>query len=221
MRRDDYACDERREIEAVLAEIGHGYLGVTTPDGWPSVVPLNFVYLDERVYFHGAHEGEKMASIALHPRVTFTVVDAAALIPSYWRHPRSACPATQYYRSVMIRGRARFVDDAREKAHALQAMMEKLQPEGGHVPITATSDVYQKALRNTAVTAIEVERMTGKFKFGQNLSGKKREEVLHGLRERNDPLDDLTVRRMLQFRPDRPESDAVGQTSSEDSPSAR
>ena len=197
--RDDA---ERAAIDAVLAEVGHGYLGITTPDGWPSVVPLNFVVAGGRLYFHGAAEGEKMESLARDPRASFTVVDAGSLVPSYLRHPRSACPATQYFRSVMIRGRARFVHDPEEKAFALQALMEKLQPEGGYEPIAADSALYRKALRNTAVTAIEIERMTGRFKFGQNLGAAKREAVVRGLRDRGEPVDRITVERMLEAASD-------------------
>ena len=187
---------DRELVESVLAEVGHGFLAIVTADGRPSAVPLNFVWLDGRVYFHGASEGEKMEAIAREPRVSFTIVDAGALIPSYFRHPRSACPATQYYRSVMVRGRARVVTDVEEKARALQALMEKLQPEGGHEAITAEAALYRKALRTTSVTAIEVECMSGKFKLGQNLSDRVRETVIRGLEERGGPGDSETAERM-------------------------
>lgn len=190
---------DRECLEAVLDEVGHGYLGVTGADGSPLVFPLNFVRSGDLVYFHGAPAGEKMSAIERDSRVGFTVVDAGSLIPSYLRNPRSACPATQYYRSVMIRGRARVVEDPREKARALQAMMEKLQPEGGHEVIEAEAELYVKALRVTAVVAIEIESMSGKFKFGQNLTDKVRENVTRGLIERGDVEDERTVQRMLAW----------------------
>lgn len=184
-------------IEELLATAEHGTLGIHCADGWPRAVPLNFVYLHGRIYIHGAHEGEKMTAMARDPRVGFTVVAAGSLIPSYLRHPRSACPATQYYRSVMIRGRARFVDEASEKAEALQALMEKLQPEGGHERITAGAALYRKALAGVAVTAIEIESLSGKFKHGQNLAAGVRERVVRGLLERGGALDRETASRIL------------------------
>ena len=186
-------------MERLLAEAAHGYLGAVRPDGWPVVVPLNFVYADGRVYFHGAAEGEKMESLVADDRVTFTVADGFSIVPSYFRDPRLACPATQYYKCVMIRGRARVVEDAAEKAAALQAMMEKLQPEGGHEPITVDNPIYRKSLRSTAVVAIEVEEMTGKFKFGQNLPRSAREVVAERLEARGCPIDHATVEAMRRY----------------------
>lgn len=183
----------------LLATAEHGYMGVLTPDGWPSVVPLNFVYADGRIYFHGAGEGEKMASVAENARVTFTVAEGFSILPSYFQDPERACPATQYFKCVMVRGRARTVEDAAEKARALQALMEKLQPEGGHEPITAESPLYRKSVRTTAVVAIEVERMTGKFKFGQNLPKDKRERVAERLEERGCPIDHATAGAMRRY----------------------
>jgi len=199
MRRTEYEMNEQEEIDKLLAEAGHGFLGILTEDGWPSSVPVNFVYAEGRVYFHGAYSGEKMEAIATGPRVTFTVVEDFSLIPSYFRDPRFACPATQYYRSVMIRGHVRVVEAVEEKAMALQALMEKLQPEGGYEPITAKAPMYRKSLKTTAVLAIEVERMTGKFKFGQNLPRSKREVVAESLEKRGCPIDHATVAEMRRF----------------------
>lgn len=193
VRRTDYEMTERDQMDQLLREATHGYLGLTGPDGWPRVVPLNFVTLDGKLYFHGATEGEKMDSIAADDRVTFVVVEDFSLVPSYFRDPKFACPATQYYKAVAIRGRARVVEDVDEKAKALQALMEKLQPEGGYVPITAEDKLYRKSLRTTAVVAVEIERMTAKFKFGQNLPTAKREAVADQLSARGCPIDHRTV----------------------------
>lgn len=196
IRRTDYETKEREQMEKLLSEATHGYLGLTAPDGWPRVVPLNFVTLDGKLYFHGATEGEKMDSIAADDRVSFVVVEDFSFVPSYFRDPKFACPATQYYKAVSIRGRARIVGDAVEKAKALQALMEKLQPEGGYIPITADEKMYRKSLRTTAVIAIEIEHMTGKFKFGQNLPTSKREDVAERLSARGCPVDHRTVAEM-------------------------
>lgn len=208
MRRMDYEMTEREQIELLLASAGHGYLGAIRADGWPLVVPLNFVYADGRIYLHGAPEGEKMAAIERDDRVTFTVVADYALIPSYFRDPRYACPATQYYKAAMVRGRARVVEETDEKARALQALMEKLQPEGGYVPITADEPLYRKSFKTTAVIAIEVEQMTGKFKFGQNLPSSKRDAVAERLEARGCPIDRATVDAMREYNPPKKEKKA-------------
>jgi len=199
VRRKDYEMVDRAEMEKLLATVEYGFLGAVAPDGWPLVVPLNFVFTDGRIYFHGALEGEKMETFARDDRVTFTVVEAFSLVPSYFRDPAFACPATQYYKSVVVRGRTRVVEDFEEKARALQSMMEKLQPEGGHLPIHADEPLYRKSLRTTGVVAIEIDRMTAKFKFGQNLPSTKRNEVASKLEARGCPVDLATVDAMRRY----------------------
>ena len=199
MRRRDYEMAERVEMEQLLATAEHGYLGLVTEDGWPMAVPLNFVFADGRIYFHGASEGEKMLSLEHQARVTFTVAEGFAIVPSYFRDPKLACPATQYYKCVMIRGTARVVSEVAEKAAALQALMTKLQPEGGHEPITADNPLYRKSLKTTAVVAIEIRRMTGKFKFGQNLPKSTRRLVAERLEGRGCPLDLETAGAMRRY----------------------
>ena len=194
MRRHEYAQQDPAEIERLFEEAEHGYLGVITTDGWPSVVPLNFVKIDKRIYLHGSARGEKMKAMAKNDRVTFTVVQDFSLIPSYFRDPKLACPATQYYRSAMVRGRARAVDCLEEKATALQALMDKLQPEGGFEPIKANAPLYRKSLETTSVTAVDIETLSAKFKFGQNPPSKKRRTIAEQLDQRGEPKDEETAR---------------------------
>lgn len=196
VRRTEYETQDREAIERLLARTTHGWLAFVDPDGWPAVLAVNHVWLDGRLWFHGALEGRKMESLARDPRVRFAVADAFSIVPSHFRDPELACPATQYYESVMIKGRARFVTDPAEKARALQALMEKLQPEGGHAPIRAGDPLYEKSLATTAVTVIEPEEITGKFKFGQNLPERKRLEVAGKLEARGCPLDAGTAGKM-------------------------
>jgi predicted FMN-binding regulatory protein PaiB len=77
--------------------------------------------------------------------------------------------------------------------------MEKLQPEGGYVPISADEPIYRKSLKTTGVVAIEIEEMTAKFKFGQNLPSSKREGLAERLEARGCPVDHATVEAMRRY----------------------
>jgi len=201
MRLSKRATSDTGRSEALLAELGHGYLAAVQPDGWPLLRPLNFVYLDGRVYFHGARKGEKMDTLVTGGRVAFVAARDFSVVPSHFVDSQRACPATQYYEAVMIRGRARIVSDPDEKARALQALMEKLQPEGGHVPITAREPLYAASLKSTAVVAIEVEEMTGKLSLGQDRTPTRRKRVIKGLQRRNAPGDAATIDAMRAAAP--------------------
>ncbi|WP_276354135.1 pyridoxamine 5'-phosphate oxidase family protein [Cohnella caldifontis] len=193
MRRKEFEVENREEIEAFLREKHDGVLTFRGSDGWPKAVPLNFVYHADAIYFHGSKAGEKMRGLADDPRAEFVVYEAHAFIPSYFSDPVRACPATVFFRSVRIRGTVSQVEDLQEKAGALGALMAAMQPEGGHAPIDAADPRYVPELKGVGVLRLDSESVSGKFKFGQNMSGKKREGVLAGLENRNWPGDPETM----------------------------
>ena len=192
MRRDELSSTDAAVFDEVASAAEIGELGLITADGTPRVVPLNFAAVEGRVYFHGARDGEKWSRLRADPRCSFSMVKAYSLIPSHWTAPRYACPATHFYKSVEIRGRCEPVDDLEEKAAALQALMEKYQPEGGHDPIRAADPVYAKALAGVAVFRVS-GAWTAKVKFGQNETPVRRRTWIEKLRERGEPRDLATA----------------------------
>ncbi|KAF9120537.1 hypothetical protein BGX30_003120 [Mortierella sp. GBA39] len=130
-------------------------------------------------YMHGSRFGEKMDHLAANPAVSFSVAEEYAIIPSYFTDPLMACPATSYFKSVTASGRVEIVQDLEEKAAAFTLFMNKLQPEGGYAPIDAANPKYASRLRG--------------FKFGQNLTEDKREQVLQGLDARGRSKDRETM----------------------------
>ncbi|MGE5596104.1 MAG: pyridoxamine 5'-phosphate oxidase family protein [Hyphomicrobiales bacterium] len=201
VRRKDYQHTGEAAILALLDGQAHGYLAFVRPDGSPGVVALNFARVGEIIYFHGALEGEKAESIRREPRVTFMVTEAFSLLPSYFTNPTYACPATQYYKAVVVHGEARFVSDPAEKARGLEALMQKLQPEGGYRPIDPADPLYTKSLSTTGVIALPMTTVTAKFKFGQNLPKRKRARVAKQLTERGRERDLETVAAIREVCP--------------------
>lgn len=201
MRRKEFEVEEAQEVEAFLKEMSFGFLGTVGEDGWSRVTPLNFAYDGQNFYFHGSLAGEKMKHLAHDPRVSFTVAKEYAIIPSYFTDPNLACPASAFFKSVMVRGRAEKVQDPEEKATALTLFMEKLQPEGGYDPIRADDPQYTGQLKSVALFKIVPEAVSAKFKFGQNMNERKFSGVMDGLQERNLPLDPETIELMKKFCP--------------------
>lgn len=60
------------EMDVLLADVHHGRLGTITLEGEPYVVPVGFVWVEGRIWFHSA-EGAKTRSLAARPRCTFEV----------------------------------------------------------------------------------------------------------------------------------------------------
>jgi hypothetical protein len=193
MRRQDCEMSEPEELEGVLARAEWGTLGLVSAQGTPVLVPLNFVFHQDQIFFHGAKAGEKFGLIQAAPQASFLVVEAYAQIPSYAFDPANACPATQFFRSVLVKGRVEEVRDPVRKAEVLDAIMRKLQPEGGYEPIRAEHPIYQASVRGVAVFAMTCVEMTGKIKLGQKLGAEARTRVGAVLEARGGPMDAHTL----------------------------
>ncbi|WP_338552301.1 pyridoxamine 5'-phosphate oxidase family protein [Paenibacillus sp. KS-LC4] len=203
MRRKEFAIgsEDEQEVTAFLEEMSYGFLGTARADSAPSITPLNYIYLNGNIYFHGSRVGDKMALLGADPRVTFCVAKEYAIIPSHFTDPLMACPATAFFKSVIIEGTASVVEDLMEKGEALQALMNKLQPEGGHLPIAGDDPAYRGRLKGVAVVKIVPQQMNAKFKFGQNADEHKREAITTGLLARERELDAETVDLMRRYCP--------------------
>lgn len=201
MRRKEFSMQEETEIREFLREMSFGFLGTLGEDGWSRVTPLNFVYDGRCFYFHGSLAGEKMKHLARDPRVSFTVAKEYAIIPSYFSDPKLACPASAFFKSVMVSGRVEKVDSLEEKARVFTLFMEKLQPEGGYAPISPADPDYAGQLKAVALCRIVPEAMSAKFKFGQNLKERKFTEVVKGLEERGREQDLETIAHMKKYCP--------------------
>lgn len=199
MRRKEFAVEDRREAEQFLEEMSYGFLGTAGENGDPAITPLNFVYFRGALYFHGSQIGAKMDNLRRQSRVCFCVAREYALIPSYFTDAKYACPATAFFKSVLIRGRAEIVQDPAEKAEVFASFMRKLQPEGGYAPIDLNDEGYARQIRGTAIVKIRVEEMTAKFKFGQNWPEEKRSRVERQLLERGRDADADTVEQMRRY----------------------
>lgn len=189
MNEESLTKAEREVLHEVLTVAEIGYLGILTRDGYPRVVPLNFVAEDETVVFHGSGQGEKFDVLKESPRVTFSASIPYSTIPSYWMMEDVACPATIFFKSVQINGRGQVIEDLEEKAQGLQRFMEKYQPEGGHLPITTAEPIYEQLLMMAQTFRIVPERVTVRSKFAQNHPESTRRNLIARLEERNQGMD--------------------------------
>jgi len=196
LRRQEKELKDPEAVAQVLDAAEWGVLGLVSAEGAPLLVPLNFVRLGGNVYFHGARAGEKMEALRHQGKATFLVVDAYAQIPSYAFDPERACPASQYFKSVLLHGTLAEVEAPGRKAEVLDALMRKLQPEGGYRPITAEDPMYAGSVGAVAILELTVERSSAKCEVGQRLTPAKRESVRGLLEKRGGPADLRTLEAM-------------------------
>ncbi|HXP95649.1 MAG TPA: pyridoxamine 5'-phosphate oxidase family protein [Telmatospirillum sp.] len=92
-------------------------------DGSPMVIPTIPWRVGDQLYFHGSH-GSRLAKVMASGQslcVTTTLVDGLVLARSAFHHSMN-------YRSVVLFGQAREVDDDAEKARAFDALVDKIVP---------------------------------------------------------------------------------------------
>jgi nitroimidazol reductase NimA-like FMN-containing flavoprotein (pyridoxamine 5'-phosphate oxidase superfamily) len=133
---------------AVMDRCTNGILACLGDEGYPYAVPLSYVYLDGKIYFHSAKEGHKVDAVAKNPKVSFAVVDEDTIVSEEY---------TSHYRSVIAFGEAR-IADGDERLKAFKALVEKYS---GDRP----EDEKIKEISNCMqahIVAIDVVHITGK-----------------------------------------------------------
>jgi hypothetical protein len=113
-------------MAAILRKAPVGRMATINQKGIPVIKPVNFLYLDGNIYIHSSKKGEKVEDIRRGSPVCFEVDEPIA----YRAAGEMGCKAGYYYRSIIIKGKAFFVEDRPKKIRILETMMEKYQPEG-------------------------------------------------------------------------------------------
>lgn len=189
---------DNKIIQGILDEAEYGTLALCS-NNKPYSLPINFVQVNDEIYFHGAKKGKKIDMIKQNSYASFSVVEDYSLLPSYFStDDGSACPSTHLFKSVIIDGVIKFVDDYDEKADALQGLMVKLQQEGGFKHLS--DDMYRKAINATELYKLIPSDKKAKFKFGQNFNQERYEKVVTHLKQRGTQKDLDTLNLINEFR---------------------
>ena len=173
----------KEKIIEFLSSQQTGRIASIDDNGFPQIIPMNFVFINDAVYMHSHIRGEKLDNIKRNQKVGFEVDKSLEFLPSYFSDPTDASLADTLYISVVIKGNASIISDKEEKTNALNGLMEKYQPEGGYEPIRSDMDV----LKGVEVIKIVPESLRGKYKIGQNMDMKSRVDLAKQIFERNTP----------------------------------
>lgn len=176
MRMQDRICNDKQKIEELLSSAETGFLGLANNDV-PYVVPLNFVWFDGSIYFHGASEGKKVDFINNNSVATFVISEFQGTMVS----PIPANTDTAYL-SVMLFGDIEFVNTLSEATNAMQVLLDKYVAGYYNTPLSSQhvarhqSSLGSKTcifkLNPTEITAKENIKMEDQLYFqGRNVSG--------------------------------------------------
>ena len=164
MRRSQCEVTDPKAIADILGSTTIGRLATIGADGYPYVTPVNFVFHEGCIYFHCAHEGEKLDNLARDARMCFQVDVPLAYLEVGFNPERNPCRTHQLYHSVIIRGTARVVPDGELKTAALNALVAKHESGADVPPVTPDMPAYQ----GCAVVEVKPERTSAKSDLAQS-----------------------------------------------------
>jgi len=126
-------------------------------DGQPYVIPTGYARIGDHVYIHGSSASRMLRSLAegIDVCVTVTHVDGLVLARSAFHHSIN-------YRSVVVLGQAKMVEDPAEKEMALEAFTEHIIP-GRWPEIRWPSELELKA---TTVLKLAIDEASAKVRTG-------------------------------------------------------
>lgn len=149
MRRKRQQLDDA-ESEDILRRATSGVLALLGDGDYTYAVPLSYVYLPGRLIFHSAVAGHKVDALRRHPKASFCVIQQDEV---------SEAAFTTFYRSVIVFGTLRILDDEDEKLEALRALARRYSP---HEPAEHMDHEIAKGFPHVLMFELQIEHMTGK-----------------------------------------------------------
>lgn len=149
MRRNRQAMTTE-EIRRILEEGTSGVLALSGDGGYPYAVPLSYVYDGSRLYFHGARSGHKIDAIRRSEKASFCVVAADDVVPEAY---------TTRYKSVIVFGRIRILDDEAQIREAINKLALKYYPADSP---EHRLEMIRREWAPLCMMEMKVEHMTGK-----------------------------------------------------------
>ena len=146
MRRSRQQLSDEEAVE-IMEKGTTGILGVLAEDDYPYTVPVNYLYRDGKIIFHGAAAGQKYDAMKKHDRVSFCVISRDEIVPE---------KVTDYFMSAIAFGRVRMIDDPDEKYRAAYDLGMKFAPED------AVKDDMDRSYKRVVIYEISVEHLTAK-----------------------------------------------------------
>ncbi len=150
------AVYDREEINAILDEGFVCHVGFVA-DGQPYVIPTGYARHGNEIFIHGSVASRMLRTLeeGVDVCVTVTLVDGFVLARSAFHHSIN-------YRSVVILGKARVVNDRSEKLRALQCFTD-------HIVAGRWDEVRQpteQELKATEVLALPISEVSAKVRKG-------------------------------------------------------
>ncbi|NBI62668.1 5-nitroimidazole antibiotic resistance protein [Clostridiales bacterium] len=152
MKREMYK-KERQMSEADVIKAcqsgNHGTLSMIGDDGYPYATPVNYIYIDGKIYIHSAKYGYKVDCVNRDNKVCFSAIINAKVEQSKF---------TAAFQSIIAKGKIHAVEDEGERRKVLEQFIYKLSPDF----VENGMKFVDGAIGKTLLLCMDIEEMTGK-----------------------------------------------------------
>jgi len=149
MRRKEKEITDKKEIEQIF-ETAQVCRIAMIDGGKPYIVPMNFGYKDDILYFHSALSGRKIDILNNNPYVCFEIDIPGEVIKS-----KEACSWSMSFVSIIGEGEVQFLDEVLDKINALNIIME-------HYSDSGEWDFNNKMMEKTLVFKVKIDSIFAK-----------------------------------------------------------
>ncbi|WP_407375504.1 pyridoxamine 5'-phosphate oxidase family protein, partial [Methanobrevibacter sp.] len=109
----------KEECEEILISQPRGILALLGDYDYPYTVPMNHVYVDGKLYFHGAKTGHKNDAIRNHSKCSYCVLNEGVKAENSWWYT---------FKSVVLFGNIKTISDEARKVEILTVLGDKFFP---------------------------------------------------------------------------------------------
>ena len=149
MRRKDKEIVDKEIMESIVQKAIVCRIALSD-NNMPYLIPVNFGYKDNVLYFHSATEGKKIEILKKNNKVCIEVDINHKIIAH-----EKPCSFGMRYNSVIGFGTASFIDDMEKKKDALGIIMDHYAPGKNF-------EFRERMLNRIVVIQIKIDSMTGK-----------------------------------------------------------
>ena len=148
MRRKNQKLKYEECIDILINE-PRGVLALLGDYDYPYAVPMSHVYVDGKIYFHGAMKGHKYDAVKKYDKASYCVMNNGPLNDDGWSYT---------FKSVIVFGKIKIIDKEDEKREKLIYLGDKFFPSH-----EMTINEINKLISKTAVFEIAIDHMSGKI----------------------------------------------------------
>ncbi len=148
MRRNEKEIKDKEIIKEILIKSNICRIALHDEE-FPYIIPMNFGYFKNTLYFHCAKEGKKIDLIKKNNKVGFEIEQSHEILKD-----KKSCKWTTKYRSIIGFGKIAIINDFNEKVRGLDILMTHHGKK---------ENIYnEKAVNSVVILKLKIEGLTSK-----------------------------------------------------------